>query len=54
MEMRIKETRESMNVSRQQVRIMTDQLNAVKQEIDNLKIRLDRKEDERKARFREN
>jgi hypothetical protein len=39
-----------MALQRSEVRIMTDQLNANKLEIDLLKIKLDRKEDERKAR----
>ena len=54
MEARIKATRDSMAVQRQEVRIMTDQLNANKQEIDLLKSKLDRKEDERKARLQQN
>jgi hypothetical protein len=39
-----------MALQRSEVRIITDQLNANKLEIDLLKIKLDRKEDERKAR----
>ena len=54
MEARIKATRDSMAEQRQEVRIMTDQLNANKQEIDLLKSKLDRKEDERKARLQQN
>ena len=43
-----------MALQRSEVRIITDQLNANKQEIDLLKIKLDRKEDERKARYQQN
>ena len=54
MEARIKTNRELMAVQRSAVRIMTDQLNANKQEIDLLKIKLDRKEEERKVRQQQN
>lgn len=54
MEARIKTNRELMAVQRSAVRIMTDQLNADKQEIDLLKIKLDRKEEERKVRQQQN
>ena len=43
-----------MALQRSEVRIITDQLNANKLEIDLLKIKLDRKEDERKARQQQN
>ena len=42
-----------MQAQRAEVRMQTDQLNAVKAQIDNLKSKLDKKENERKAKFRE-
>lgn len=53
MENQIKETRNAMQAERADIRNATDQLNAIKQEIDALKARLDRKEDERKAKYHE-
>lgn len=53
MEAQIKDTRNAMQTERSNIRNVTDQLNAIKQEIDGLKARLDRKEDERKAKYHE-
>lgn len=53
MEAQIKDTRNAMQTERSNIRNATDQLNAIKQEIDGLKARLDRKEDERKAKYHE-
>ena len=50
MEMQIKDIRNSMAAQKTNVKIATDQINAVKQEIDALKSRLDKKEFERRAK----
>jgi hypothetical protein len=50
METEIKEIRTGMQGQRANIKIATDQLNAIKQEIDNLKSRLDKKEDERRLK----
>lgn len=53
MEGQIKEIRAHMQSERNGIKTATDQLNAIKQEIDKLKVRLDKKEDERRAKNRE-
>jgi len=53
MEGQIKEIRASMQGERADVRVATDNLNSIKQEIDKLKAKLDRKEEERKAKGHE-
>jgi hypothetical protein len=53
MEAQIKDIRNSMQADRVEVRVTTDKLNMIKQEIDKLKTRLDRKEEERKVKGHE-
>lgn len=53
LENRIREKRDEVKQCRGQIKTLTNDLNAAKQDIDTLKMRLDRKEDERKIRLRE-
>lgn len=52
-EARIRSERDNMRHRKENIKKITETLNSAKLEIDNLKFRLDRKEDERKMRLRE-